>query len=495
MHHSKIQGVGSVALGLKSKADKISTSPKRDIEDSVTDEALKNKPWLDLKKAKQKKMNISVQAIVGNLIFSDTEVWAYYEIPTTIYDFLDNSSKVGYAQRLTTALSGIVKNQDEAVDCHLYITNSPIDVSAWEDNYVALSESWKPKEGFQEFMENQLDILMSQNLFEKRCYLGVRLGKRHAIDTEAANPFNVGFKDALTYLKKFLNNMLLIQDKTVDKDELQHAKIREKDLFQTLSSSALQATRATAEDLALAIKKILYPAMPCPLIETTEDDVWEKGDLIADLGGIIGPKNPKYVKIEQLVGDEFMTGYHATLTFKKFAEDLNIPYSTPWIYSSIFTEMTTPFDVSCRFTLVPARKIKKDIEKGINQTKDALENAYGANATPAPSVMDEMYQADEMQREVEANKTKPWVSGTYRIGINAETEDQLSQYCKQMIANYDEGLSTKLVWTYHDQLDLLMEFMPGDHLRESSFVQTTNLEIIGVSGFNILNNVGDEARI
>ena len=65
-----------------------------------------------------------------------------------------------------------------------------------------------------------------------------------------------------------------------------------------------------------------------------------------------------------------------------------------------------------------------------------------------------------------------------------------------MIANYDESMGgTKLVWTYHDQLDLLLEFMPGDHLRESSFIQTSNLELLGVSGFNILNNVGDDARI
>ena len=486
--------MGEKLFGFKDKASKLETSPRRAQQDAINEAALKNKSWLNT--INKKKVNIGVQAIVGNLIFSDTEVWAYYDVPTTIYDFLDNASKVGYASRLTTALSSIVKSQEEVIDCHLYITNTPIDVDAWEDNYIELSKSWKPKDGFQQFMDDQYELLASENLFEKRCYLGVRLSKRHAMDTEAANPFNVGFKDAMTYLKKFLNNMLLIQDKTVDKDELKHAQIREKDLFQTLSAGALQVSRSTSEDLALAIKKILYPAMPCPLIETSEEDIWEKGDLIGDLGGIIGPKNPKYVKIEQLVGDEFMTGYHATLTFKKFADNLNIPYTTPWIYLSIFTEMTTPFDVSCRFSLVPARKIKKDIEKGINQTKDALENAYGANASPSPSIMDEMAQADEMQREVESNKTKPWVSGTYRIGINAYSEDQLSQYCKQMIANYDESMGgTKLVWTYHDQLDLLLEFMPGDHLRESSFIQTSNLELLGVSGFNILNNVGDDARI
>lgn len=477
-------------FGFKDKADKAVISRERSQIDAVKEEAQKDKPWLMTPK---KKLDISAQAIIGNLIFSNDEVWAYYDIPTTIYDFLDDSSKKGYADRLTAALSSIVKNQDEGVDCHLYVTTAPVDVDAWEENYDELAKTWHPKSGFDEFMFNQRSFLTDEDLFEKRCYLGVCLGKRHAIDFEAANPFNVGMKDAMKYLKKFLNNILLIQDKTVDKDELDHAKVREKDLFQSLSASSLRATRSTAEDLALAIKKVLYPAMPCPIIETSADGAWERGDLIDDLGGIIGPKNPKYVKIEQLVDGEFLTGYHATLTFKKFADNLNIPYANPWIYLSIYSDITAPFDVSCRFTLVPARKIKKDIEKGINQTKDALDNALGANATPSPTIMEEMGQADEMQREVEMNKTKPWVSGTYRIGINATTEDELSQYCKSMMALYDESLaSTKIVWTYHDQLDLLLEFMPGDHMREKSFVQTSNLELLSVSGFNILNTVGDD---
>lgn len=485
-------------LGFKSKADKVSESEHNEARKKATDKAQENKPWLSLKNDKRKKLGLRIQAIIGNLIFSDNEIWAYYDIPTTIYDFLSDEQKVSYAYSLNAALGNIVRNQSQVIDCHLYCTTSPIDVNQWEQDYLEVSKTWHHRSGFEDFIQNQIAILSSNQLFEKRCYLGVCLGKRHAIDQEAINPFNVGFKEALRYGSKFLNNILLIEDKSVDKDELSHAQVKEHDLRTTIQKSALQGTPSTTEDLALAIKKILYPAMPCPVITLDDENQWDQGDIIQDLSGIIGPKNPRHVKIQQLVYDkdmgeyDFRTGYHATLTFKKIPDGLNIPYMMPWIYTAVFADVNTPFDVSCRFSLVPTEKIKKDIEKGINQTKDAIDNATGAGATPSPTVIDEMATATEMQREVETNKNKPWVSGTYRIGINAASEEELDNYCKAMMLYYDETMNgMKLVWTFHDQLDLLMESMPGDHLRENSFIQTTNLELLSVSGFNVLNEVGD----
>ena len=103
-----------------------------------------------------------------------------------------------------------------------------------------------------------------------------------------------------------------------------------------------------------------------------------------------------------------------------------------------------------------------------------------------------MATADAMLREVEENKNTPWVSGTYRIQLTAPDKETLQEYCKGMMSFYDESMGgTKLVWTFHDQLDLMLEAMPGDYLRENSFVQTTNIAMLSTSGFNVLNQVGD----
>lgn len=480
-------------FGSKNKNNNKSKNSATDdarLESKAAEQAVKNAH--DKPSNKGKVIEFPIEAIIGNIIFSQREVWAYYDIPTTVYDFLSNSKKVAYAEQLTAAFSGLVKNQDKVLDCHLLVTNSPIDIDSWEDDYLTISESWHRRNGFQRFLEEQIDWLKQGGFFEKRVYLGVCLGRRHELDTEAANPFNMGFKDSFRYIKKFLNHVLQVSDRRVEKDELAHAQLQEKDLRQTIENSSLKGSASNTEDLALLIKKIFYPAMPTPFLTLNHDEVCGRGDLVKELTSVVRTNNPKIIKIEQAINGEFYEGYRATLTFKKFNDVMNIPYGMPWIYASVFSSVNAPFDVSCRFSLVPAKKIKSEIEKGINETNDAIENAIGADKTPTPAVRDQLATADNMLREVENNKTTPWLSGTFRIGITAPDEDTLQEYCKAMISFYDENMGgTKLVWTFHDQLDLMMEAMPGDYLREKSFIHTTNIAMIATSGFNVLNQVGD----
>lgn len=476
-------------LGFKSKKDRTEYDEREKKKRAVEKVAAEGKPAV---RAPAKSIDFQIQAIIGNIIFSSREVWAYYDIPTTIYDFWPNSRKVGYANELTAAFSNIVKNGDRVQDCHIRVTNSPIDVDKWEEDYLKISQGWHRRAGFQNFIDEQIDWLREGGFFEKRVYLGVCLGRRHELDTDLANPFNAGVKDAMRYLKKYMDGALQIIDKSVTAEEITHAQAQEKDLRMTLEQSKLRASASTTEDLALLIKKSFYPAMPVPYLSIDDDEVYGRGDLVKELGSIIRTNDPKTLEFEQQIGGEFYTGYMATLTFKKFNETMNVPYGTPWIYASVFSSVNAPFDVSCRFSLVPAKKIQGEIEKGINETQDAAENAMGANKNPSPAIRDRMATADAMLREVEENKNTPWVSGTYRIQLTAPDKETLQEYCKGMMSFYDESMGgTKLVWTFHDQLDLMLEAMPGDYLRENSFVQTTNIAMLSTSGFNVLNQVGD----
>ena len=442
----------------------------------------------------RKKLDFQVESIVGNIIFSGTDVTAYYEIPTTIYDFLSNSEKVAKASQYTSALAGLgEKNQERVLDLHLIVTNTPIDADLWEENYVKITKSYraKTKSGFVQFLNDQQEMLRQGDFYEKRVFIGISLGKRHELDTDMINPFNSGVKEAFRYATGYLDHALQFQDKSVSESELRHAQSIEKDFYLSVSGGSLDAERATIEDLALLIKKPFYPAMPVPYTSIA-NDVWGRGDIVKEIGGVIETKNPSFVKITQSIGGALMTGYRATLTFKQFPDEgLNIPYGQPWIYASIFSGIGVPFDVSARMSLVPAKKIKKDIEKGIAQSIDAYDNALGADSDPGIALTEEVQRGREMQAQVTRNKD-PWLSGTYRLIISADTEEHLDQYCKIMSSFYNENMGNiKLVRTFHDQVDLLLESVPGDKLREGSFLQTTNIEMLAASGFNVLNQVGD----
>ena len=439
----------------------------------------------------KKKLDFQDQAIVGNIVFSSNDVTAYYEIPTTIYDFLSADRKTAMANKLTAAIAGLNRNQERVIDMHLEITNTPIDADQWEKDYLEVTKTYNSKSGFRQFLNDQVDLLKSGDFYEKRVFLGVSLGKRHELDTDMINPLNAGIKDAWGYATSYLDHALQFTDKSVSESELRHAQAQEKDYFLSISQSSLEGYRATTEDLALMVKKPFYPSMPVPYV-SIDEDVWGRGDMIREIGGIIDTKNPSLVKISQVINGRIKTGYRTTLTFKQFPEDtMNIPYGMPWLYASIFSSVGVPFDINARVSLVPAKKIKKDIEKGIAQSLDAYDNAVGADSDPGIALVDEVQKGREMQAQVTKNKD-PWLSGTYRIVITAESEELLDQYCKVMTSFYNENMNNiKLVRTFHDQVDLLLESIPGDHLRENSFIQTTNMEMLSASGFNVLNQVGD----
>lgn len=440
---------------------------------------------------KLKKIDFQLQAIIGNIIFSDTEVWAMYDIPTTIYDFLSNDKKVAYSRALTSAIGGLARDQDKVVDLYLLVTTSPIDINNWEERYLDMlnTQNLQVRSGFQKFIEDQRDMLLTGGYYEKRVYLGVKLGRRHELDTDLANPFSTGIKDAGRYLKNWFDGLVAVRDKSVTEEELKNAQAQENDYWLSVSRSRLQGERSTSEELALLIKRRLYPNMPVPYLTIEPGVVWGRGDMMRELGSIIRTKDPKLIEVEQIIDGESMVGDMATLTFSKFPDqNLGVPYD-PWIYSSIYGPVDTPFDIYARMSLVPAKKIKGDIEKGIAQQNDAFQNAIESGSDPGQALQEDLERGRELQAQV-SRSNQPWMSGTYRVVVTASNKEELEEECKNLISFYDER-GIKLVWTFRDQLDLMLESMPGDHLRENSFIQTTNIEMLSASGFNIMNIVGD----
>ena len=66
----------------------------------------------------------------------------------------------------------------------------------------------------------------------------------------------------------------------------------------------------------------------------------------------------------------------------------------------------------------------------------------------------------------------------------------LRQFCSTLKQSYDDQ-GILLQWTAGDQAQLLLEQMPGDKKRISSFDQITNLHMLSTSGMNFSSDVGD----
>lgn len=435
-----------------------------------------------------KKLDVSMRGIVDNIVFSKNEVWAYYTVDTSGYDFLNDSSKTIMLSHMSQAFANMMANKDERIDMHLIITNTPVNVDHWEEQFLEATSSWDRKPGFNKYFASQVEYLKARAFMSRKIYIGVKLINRHEVTFRSfSKQLEAGFSQALDYLKDEFFTPVGINDYAISDKEIKSAKSLETDYYNFFSGSDFGSERAEAEELALVSKRAFYPSMPTPFLDIPANSRWGKGDIVRELGSDI-VCNRRWTEISQPMLGTILTGYRATLTFSHFPNEMTLPGMTPWIY--LLQKMSLPFDVYARFTLIPNKKMKKEVTKQKMDLEDEGANATEGGHTVSLDLQDDYGKAMELEAYTNKNED-PWIEGTYRLVITDNDVDNLKQTV-EILSNSYSGNGITLNWTVGDQQDLLLEYMPGDHLREASFNQTSNVELIGASGFNIFNKVGDD---
>lgn len=440
-----------------------------------------------------KKLDIAPVAIIDNIVFSKTDITAYFQITNTVYDFLSNEQKFNTALKISNALNSLMSEKQEPVDGQIIITSVPVDVDVWAEHVVSASQDWETGPGFNRYVEEQMMYLKHREFLKKITYIGINLGKRGALDMGNLNLIEMGFKGALEVVKTWMNTALQTPTDIISGSEENDARKKEADLFRTLSNGNLQATRATTEDLMLLIKRQFYPAMPSPYLDVDHGSRVGPGDLALESASAIENKY-RWLKISQMIKGVEVAGYRATLSFAKFPKEMRFPGSFPFFYFP--SKLGAPFTCYSRFTLHPSQKMKLELEKKKKEQKDELENLTSAQnqydsavdsmPTDVVQSLDDIQQFEAM---LSGDKT-PWVEGSYRIVVEAKTEELLREYCTTLKQSYD-NLDILLQWTTGDQKELFLEQIPGDRHRVTAFKQITNLNILSASGMNFSSDVGD----
>jgi hypothetical protein len=450
----------------------------------------------EAKKSKEKaskKLDISAMAVIDNIVFSKTDRWAYYRLSNKVFDFLSNDGRVSMAQQISNALNNLMSDRNDPLECHLIVTSTPVDVDAWESQVKEVSKIWNTSPGFNDYVQAQIQFLKNEEYLKRVAYLGINIGKRRALDLSNTNFLEVGVKGAVDTLKKWWKTVLAIPSAEIDVDEEKEARQKEINFFRILFNGNLQATRCSAEDLLLLIKRQFYPAMPAPYLDIDHHNRLGPGDLDLELYSAI-EKKYRWLAINQQLGEHSVTGYRACLSFTKFPKTIDFPYEGfPFLY--LPAKLSLPFTTYARFVLRPSDAMKKELERKKNESKDelksmavgqdALDSAVNPNSDVAGSLGDIQTMSDMI-----ASDKSPWVEGSYRIVVETPDEEKLRKYCSIVRQQYSD-LDINVNWTAGNQVDLFLEQMPGDHLRLKSFNQTTNLAMLSTSGFNFSSDIGD----
>jgi hypothetical protein len=444
------------------------------------------------KKENRKLLDIPAVGIVDNVVFSKKEAWAYYKIASVPYDFLTNAGRVKLANDIIVALSSLSQRIGRNVDLHILVTNTPVNIDSWEDQMYEIYDQWNGRNNrlktFDKFIRNQTVALKRRSYKKKVVYLGVKLFTRGTISFDNFNVLDFGFAEALEVIKKSISSLLVLPDENITKLERARAKKDEYEIYRVIRTSTLRGTRLSSEELLLTIKKTLYPAMPSPYLEVNHDERIGLNDIMLETGAII-EDHRRYLKIKQMIGTEEREGYRATLSFSKFPSDSMVEPGgiDPFMY--LPTIMGLPFTMNARATLMPIDKMKKDLQKKKLESEDELKNLASSGQRVSSSVIETQMDIDRLDAELSSDNL-PWVSGNYRMTVEMPTYELLVTAIQEMKQEYAKN-DIVLTWTTGDQLEMLMEEIPGGELKMGDFAQLTNLAMLGVSGFSYGGSVGD----
>lgn len=461
----------------------------------MAEEKSKPKKPLFGEKAK-KRLDISVQAVIDNMVYSKKEVWAYYRVSPQMFEFLSDAVRVSNAARITAAFTALVENRKDPLDLHFITTSTPVDVESWHAQIDSIVSEWEGNTpAFMDFLEQMADHLRAQEYSNRVAYMGIKLGNRGALNFSAMNPLESGFKAAWEAVKEWMNNVTKVFDGDVSAAEEREFRQKADKYSTTIKSGALQGSAITAEEILLLIKRMLYPAMPAPYLDVDHGKRWGAGDLELETASVIRSKF-RWLEINQLIGGRELSGYRAALSLTRFSRNAQYPQTAfPFLYMPQML-MGLPFTTYSRVKLLPNEKMRKEIEKKRKEQADQLKNMAGAAKNSAEAAVEDSSRVENDMRdlrdldETTANDKTPWVEGSYRVVVETTSERAMRDVVAALKQSYSESDITTVL-SSGDQLDLFLEQMPGDRTRVNSFRQLTNLNHLSTSGFNISSDVGD----
>ena len=419
--------------------------------------------------AKANVNELELTSIREDLTFSKENVWVWVKLPPTQYEFLDDDTRENLAGELSAALANLVTSDEKNVEGQIIVSSKPLDAYKWIMNLNSIAETHNPNFQNNNFLTEMYNHVHYRDFREKIVLLGINIGKRNSYNSKRTATPGV--------LENLINLVAAspVNDYLSDK-EFNYWKQNSRQTSVALQQSRIHAIPASASEIAYVIRKSFYPAMPSPTVEDLSvgsSEKWGEGEIATLLDGEI-ENNRKYLKITQEVEGQTLEGYRATLCFSKFPDVIDFPQQEPWVHYAAL--LPYPLDFSLRFTLEPARKVRKEVEKKQKEAVDQAVNMTSAGGQTTREVDNFIEQGEELGYALKQNAT-PWVFGRYRLTVEAETAEDLKERVQQVIDHY-RNMEIFVTWPTGDQLSLLKESIPNDKVRVLSYYQRQELAIL-----------------
>lgn len=200
---------------------------------------------------KVKNIHMSLTGIDESRAYSDSEVWSYYILPSTGFEFLDAQSREIMAKRIDTGYAALVGNKSKSVEIHLIVTSSPLNVESWALDWTsrAMERRWNVAPGFNNWVDECKEYLRTEDFAQKEIYLGVKLGSRSEYRDTGSGKGSSFFKTVVSSISSIGDVVAKYSGSSsqgVGSGEREYWEKKSRDVTRTLAGGNLKATPATA---------------------------------------------------------------------------------------------------------------------------------------------------------------------------------------------------------------------------------------------------------
>jgi hypothetical protein len=426
---------------------------------------------------------LSIRYLDDNFLLSKTHAWTYVRIPGARYEFMSSVERESAADRITLALNGLLTSGTATIDCHVIVTSRPFEVTDWMGALNQKVGRWGPKPSWNGYSYAMAEHLYSSDFAQKETYLGICLGPRPQFDFKTE-----GFLGPLKRLVKSSEKVFLLEDFEVAESEIEEWSTKAQAIRRSLGSSHVRAVGATSDEVAWLVTKPLWPGMVTPPPTSGDKRQWGRGELESLGQGVIqnGYRSLNIEQFDSFTGDN-ENGFTATLAVSRFPATMYFPEAEPWIHYS----QSLPFSVdhTMRFKLVPPQQARKDVSKRLIAAQDQAAHIAEGGLNVPMEIREHLVTAEVLQHEITKNQT-PWLYGRYRMRVTAPDEKELKGRVKQVIDHYRD-LGIDVVWPSGDQLELLLESMPGDKVRINAYQQRQEVPVLSGGMPTATSDIGD----
>lgn len=392
--------------------------------------------------AKPQTQGLALQRIEGNLVYTRSEVWAWFVLPPQRWFFRQDVDRISIYEGFSSRLADLPNRK-----LHLRTTSMPFPATEWANRLNGLTPRPADPAAWEEYLVACQGQMLTASAASKRVYLGVSLTRR------------------IRERKLIERELRIVSD--------------------IIGGEGLEGVPASTADLEWLLHRSVGLCLPPPeRLSAVPDGAWDDTDLyqITDAvqheASAFGPT----VKVTRH-GDEPFSLHVAVSTLGKIDEIHGVDTSiTPWL--SVPDSLGFPVEISAQFTIVPGSVARRSVASTMRHIQDQRD-AYMEARAPVPNALGDQEKLggeveDEMRRGVPAKAAR--AHGWVRFAVPGWDADDAMDNARALADKYRnlqmDVVHPRGIASGAAQADLIREFVPGEPVRSKAYMRRVPVRYI-----------------